>query len=190
MLPGGVRPGAAVKLDLVRLGWCLGGRRPAQRHQLRQGDTLVVWKLDRLGGRCATWSTPSPSWSTAPSDSEACRSRSTALPPRGKLVFHVFAPLPSSNATSSANGPAPGWPPPPGPWPLRRPAVGDDRPQAPSGPGDVRLRAGIRNCLRLLTQAGVDLAMGRHPGQARPRAAIKPAVAWDWKEATARRPSR
>jgi hypothetical protein len=32
--------------------------------------------------------------------------------PGGKLVFHVFAALASSNATWSASGPAPGWPPP------------------------------------------------------------------------------
>ena len=32
--------------------------------------------------------------------------------PGGKLVFHVFAALAESNATSSANAQPPGWPPP------------------------------------------------------------------------------
>src|SRR4029453_11577288 len=45
--------------------------------QLRPGDTLVVWKPDRLGGPSGTWSTPSPGWPSAGSGSAACRRRST-----------------------------------------------------------------------------------------------------------------
>jgi Resolvase, N terminal domain len=48
--------------------------------QLRPGDTLLAWKLDRLGGRCATWSTPSLGLPNVASGSAACRRRST--PPR------------------------------------------------------------------------------------------------------------
>jgi DNA invertase Pin-like site-specific DNA recombinase len=80
--------------------------------QLRPGDTLVVWKLDRLVGRCATWSTPSPGWPSAGSGSVACRRRSTPPPPGGKLVFHVFAALAEFECDLVASALARGWRPP------------------------------------------------------------------------------
>jgi DNA invertase Pin-like site-specific DNA recombinase len=61
-------------------------------NELRPGDTLVVWKLDRLAAPCATWSTRSPAWPSVrrvPEPAGGDRHRH----PGGKLVFHVFAGL-------------------------------------------------------------------------------------------------
>jgi hypothetical protein len=43
--------------------------------QLCPGDTLVVWMLDRLAGRCTTWSRRSPGWLSVASGSAACAGR-------------------------------------------------------------------------------------------------------------------
>jgi Resolvase, N terminal domain len=108
--------------------------------QLRPGNTLVVWKLDRLAGRCATWSTPSPASPSAASGSAACSRRSTPLPPGGKLVFTCCRPgrvrtRPGPRAHQGrAGGRA-------GPGPPGRPAVGHDGLQGLGGAGDVRLWA-------------------------------------------------
>ncbi len=82
--------------------------------QLRPGDTLVVWKLDRLGrslrhlvdtvtglaDRGIGFRRLQEAIDTT-TTTQAASSSSTCSPP-----------WPSSNATSSANAPAPGWPPP------------------------------------------------------------------------------
>jgi len=70
--------------------------------QLRSGDTLVVWKLDRWPARCATWSTPSPNSPSAASGSAACRKRSTPPPPAASSSSTCSTPWPSSNATCRA----------------------------------------------------------------------------------------
>jgi hypothetical protein len=61
--------------------------------QLCPGDTLVVWKLDRLGRSCATWSTPSPPWPTGGIGFRSLQEAIDTTTPGGKLVFHIFAAL-------------------------------------------------------------------------------------------------
>jgi hypothetical protein len=108
--------------------------------QLRPGDTVVVWKLDRLGRSLRhlvdTVAGLADRGIGFRSLQEAIDTTTTT--PGGKLVFHVFAALASSNATSSANAPPPGGRR-PGPRPPRGPTLGHDRPQGPGGPGDVPL---------------------------------------------------
>jgi hypothetical protein len=58
------------------------------------------------------WSTPSPDSPTVASGSAVCRRRSTPPPPAASSSSTSLAPWPSSNATSSANAPPPGWRPP------------------------------------------------------------------------------
>jgi DNA invertase Pin-like site-specific DNA recombinase len=61
--------------------------------QVRPGDTLVVWKLDRLGRSLRHWSTPSPAWLSAAGVRSLQEAIDTTTTPGGKLVLHVFAAL-------------------------------------------------------------------------------------------------
>jgi DNA invertase Pin-like site-specific DNA recombinase len=80
--------------------------------QLRPGDTLVVWKLDRLGRSLRHLVDTVTGLADREIGFRSLQEAIDTTTPGGKLVFHVFAALPSSNATSSGSGPAPGWPPP------------------------------------------------------------------------------
>ena len=52
--------------------------------QLCPGDTLVMWMLDRLAGRCTTWSRRSPGWLSVASGFRSLRRplRETCSPSR------------------------------------------------------------------------------------------------------------
>ena len=73
-------------------------------------------------------------------DSGTLRKRSDTTTPAASSSSMCSRPWPSSNATSSANAP-PRAGRSPAPRPPRRPPFSHDRPQAPSGSGDVELWA-------------------------------------------------
>jgi hypothetical protein len=77
--------------------------------QLRPGDTLVVWKLDRLGRSLRHLVDTIIGLAEGGIGFRRLQEAIDTTTPGGKLVFHVFAAWPSSNATSSANAPPPGW---------------------------------------------------------------------------------
>ena len=89
---------------------------------------------------CATWSTPSPAWPTAASGPQSPggdrhhHPRRQARLPRVRGPGRVRTrPHPRTHQRRAGRCPGPG--------PPRRPAVGDDRPQAPGRPIDVPLGA-------------------------------------------------
>jgi hypothetical protein len=72
----------------------------------------VVRKLDRLGRSLRHLVDTVTSLAERGIGFRSLQEAIDTTTPGGKLVFHVFAALAESNATSSANAPAPGWPPP------------------------------------------------------------------------------
>jgi hypothetical protein len=127
--------------------------------QLRPGDTLVVWKLDRLGRSLRHLVDTITGLAEC---GVGCRSLQEAIDtttPAASWSSTSSRPWPSSNATSSAThqrGAGRGL----GPWPPRRPTLGTNRPQAPGSPGDVPLQ-GVqrgRHCYDAWGQPGLDLA--------------------------------
>jgi DNA invertase Pin-like site-specific DNA recombinase len=80
--------------------------------QLRPGDTLVVWKLDRLGRSLRHLVDTVTGLAERGIGFRSLQEAIDTTTPGGKLVFHVFATLAEFERTSSASEPAPDWPPP------------------------------------------------------------------------------
>jgi len=78
--------------------------------QLRPGDTLVVWKLDRLGRSLRHLVDTITGLADRGVGFRSLQEAIDTTTPGGKLVFHLLPPWPSSNATSSGNARPPGWP--------------------------------------------------------------------------------
>jgi DNA invertase Pin-like site-specific DNA recombinase len=102
--------------------------------QLRPGDTLVVWKLDRLGRSLRHLVDTITGLADRGIGFRSLQEAIDTTTPGGKLVFHVFAapgrvrtrPHPRTHGRRAGRSSGPG--------PPRRPTIGHDRPQAPGGP--------------------------------------------------------
>jgi DNA invertase Pin-like site-specific DNA recombinase len=136
--------------------------------QLRPGDTLVVWKLDRLGRSLRHLVDTVTGLAERGVGFRSLQEAIDTTTPGGKLVFHVFAALAEferdlireRTAAGLATGPPVGCiTRSPSPPPPRRPAIGAERAQAPGGPGDACVGAvhGQRHRYDPWGQPGFDL---------------------------------
>jgi DNA invertase Pin-like site-specific DNA recombinase len=79
--------------------------------QLRPGDTLVVWKLDRLGRSLRHLVDTVTGLADRGVGFRSLQEAIDTTTPAASSSSTYSRPWPSSNATWSASGPAPGWPP-------------------------------------------------------------------------------
>src|SRR4029450_4183129 len=110
--------------------------------QLRPGDTLVVWKLDRLGRSLRHLVDTITGLANRGVGFRSLQEAIDTTTPGGKLVFHVFAALPEfeRDLIRERTRGRPGCS--PGPRPPRRPALGGWGPQGPGWPRGVT-RGGV-----------------------------------------------
>ena len=78
--------------------------------QLRTGDTLVVWRLDRLGRSLPHLIETIGDLEARGVGFKSVQEHIDTTTPGGRLVFHVFGHWPASNGNSSRSAPSPGWP--------------------------------------------------------------------------------
>ena len=78
--------------------------------QLRPGDTLVVWKLDRLGRSLRHLVDTITGLADRGIGFRSLQEAIDTTTPAASLSFMSSPPWPSSNATSSASAPPPAWP--------------------------------------------------------------------------------
>jgi DNA invertase Pin-like site-specific DNA recombinase len=93
--------------------------------QLRPGDTLVVWKLDRLGRSLRHLVDTVTTLADRDVEFRSLQEAIDTTTPGGKLVFHVFAALAEFERDLIRERTAAGLPAARGPWPLG--AVGPRR---------------------------------------------------------------
>jgi DNA invertase Pin-like site-specific DNA recombinase len=100
--------------DLERAGGTLTNRPTLEQilDLLRPGDSLVVWKLDRLGRSLRHRVDIVTGLAARGVGFRSLQEQVDTTSPGGTLVFPVFAALAEFERTSSASAPALGWPPP------------------------------------------------------------------------------
>ena len=115
--------------------------------QLRPGDTLVVWKLDRLGRSLRHLVDTVTNLADRGVGFRSLQEAIDTTTPAASSSSMCSPPWPSSKATSSASAPPRGWPR-PGPAAPRRPATSANGTQASGSTGDVHVRSihGGRDC--------------------------------------------
>jgi Resolvase, N terminal domain len=79
--------------------------------QLRPGDTLIVWKLDRLGRSLRHLVDTVTGLAGRGIGFRSLQEQVDTATPGGRLVFHVFAALAEFERTWSGSGPVRGLPP-------------------------------------------------------------------------------
>ena len=79
---------------------------------MRTGDTLVVWKLDRLARSLKQLMETVEDLSARGIGFRSLTEAIDTTTSGGRLVFHIFGAWPNSNAASSASAPPPGSMPP------------------------------------------------------------------------------
>jgi hypothetical protein len=114
--------------------------------QLRPGDTLVVWKLDRLGRSLRHLVDPVTGLADRGIGFRSLQEAIDTTTPGGKLVFHVFAALAEFERDLIRERTSAGLAAARAPGPPRRSAGGVDRPQAPGGARDVCVRSVHGGC--------------------------------------------
>ena len=104
LLPGVVETASGARADRPTLEQVLD--------QLRPGDTLVVWKLDRLGRSLRHLVDAVTGLAERGIGFRSLQEAIDTTTPAASSYSTSSPPWPSSNATSSANARPPGWPPP------------------------------------------------------------------------------
>jgi DNA invertase Pin-like site-specific DNA recombinase len=79
------------------------------REQLRPGDVLVVWRLDRLGRSLRNLIELMTELEGQGVGFQSITEAIDTTTPGGKLVFHIFGALAEFERTSSASGQRPAW---------------------------------------------------------------------------------
>ena len=76
---------------------------------LRSGDTLVVWKLDRLGRSLRHLIDTIAELERRDIGFRSLQENIDTTSPGGKLIFHIFGALAESSAISFGSARSPGW---------------------------------------------------------------------------------